>query len=73
MGSRKIEKEEARYEMETKFNKIVDWIQLIFGVVLPIYGMIVNNSIAIGIGGLLLLFTGRKINISFPFKNEKHN
>lgn len=70
MGSRKIKKEKKKIklEKETKFDKIIDWIQLIFGVTLVIYGMIKNNSIAIGVGGLLLLFVRRKINISFPFK-----
>jgi len=63
MGNGKIKKEK-----ETKFDVIIDWSQFALGIILALYGMFRNNSIAIGIGGLLVLFSRRKINISIPLK-----
>ena len=64
MVSRKIK----RRDRENKLDIIVDIFQLIFGIVFSIYGLFHNNTITMGIGGLLLMFCRREISI--PFKKR---
>ncbi len=67
MGARKIKKK-VKKNKETKLDKIIDWIQLILGIIFSIYGLIKDNSISMGMGGLLILFSRRRVKISIPFK-----
>ncbi|MEK6888800.1 MAG: hypothetical protein AABW80_01700 [Nanoarchaeota archaeon] len=66
MGSRKIKKTTDR--KNSKLDSIVDITQLSFGVIFAVYGLITNNTILMGIGGLLLMFCRREISI--PFKKK---
>ena len=69
MGPRKIKRQNNL--RENLFDMLFDISQLAFGIIFSVYGLFNNNSIAIGIGGLLLLFGRRRLDISFPFKDKK--
>jgi hypothetical protein len=64
-----VKKKISKKNKETKLDIFIDLVQLIFGVIFSVYGLLQNNNIAIGIGGLLLLFCRREI--SFPLKKKK--
>ncbi len=66
MGIRKIKK----VNKENSFDKLLDFIQLSFGLLFSLYGMLKNNNFAIIVGGLLLLFCRRRIDISIPLKRK---
>ena len=65
MGSRKVIK---RNNKDNKLDLIVDIAQLAFGIIFAIYGLAKDNTILMGIGGLLLMFCRREISI--PFKKK---
>lgn len=64
-------KQESKEKKKNGLDTFVDIVQIISGITLSIYGLFTNNTIIIGIGGLLILFCRRKIEISLPFKNKK--
>jgi len=66
MGTRKIKK--TNNKKDSKMDLTVDIVQLSFGIIFAIYGLISNNTILMGIGGLLLMFCRREISI--PFKKK---
>jgi hypothetical protein len=68
MGTRKIKKQNKKEE--NKLDLIVDIVQLIFGIIFSIYGLYYNNTIVIGIGGLLLMFCRREISIPLKRINK---
>ena len=70
MGIRKVKRVAKMKEKETKFDKLVSWIQLVAGLIFSVYGLITNNTIIAGIGGVLILFCNRRIDISIPFKEK---